>query len=173
MKALGDLVIRCLEIAVTLLLAAMVVMVFGNVVLRYVFNSGLHYSDELSRFAFVWLTFLGAVLTLHDNAHVNVESLVVRLGRRGRLACMAATQVVILICAVAMLFGTFGLHPFNATMTSPVVGVPLSWVSDVCAVSAVGFILLAALRLLRILRGRTSEAEIEAFVGNRSSEGHL
>lgn len=173
MKMLGDIVLRGLELVVTLLLAAMVVMVFGNVVLRYVFNSGFHYSDELSRFAFVWLTFLGAVLTFHDNAHVNVESLVVRLGRRGRLVCMAATQVIILLCSGVMLAGTFGLHPFNATMTSPVARVPMSWVSDICAVSATGFILIAAIRLLRILLGRTREEEIEAFVGNSSPEGHL
>ncbi|NDY93911.1 TRAP transporter small permease, partial [Ideonella livida] len=40
------------------LLAVMVVLVFGNVVLRYAFNSGITVSEELSRWAFVWLTFL-------------------------------------------------------------------------------------------------------------------
>jgi hypothetical protein len=41
-------------------LAAMVVLVFGNVVLRYGFNSGIAVSEELSRWLFVWLTFMGA-----------------------------------------------------------------------------------------------------------------
>ena len=45
-----------------LLLAAMVVMVFGNVVLRYLFDTGIDVSEELSRYFFVWLTFIGAVV---------------------------------------------------------------------------------------------------------------
>ena len=45
---------RLLEAVMALLLAAMVVLVFGNVVLRYVFNSGITISEELSRWLFVW-----------------------------------------------------------------------------------------------------------------------
>ena len=47
---------KLLELLLVLLLAAMVVMVFGNVVLRYAFNSGITVSEELSRWAFVWMT---------------------------------------------------------------------------------------------------------------------
>jgi hypothetical protein len=45
----------------------MVVMVFGNVVLRYAFNSGITVSEELSRWLFVWMTFMGAVVALKDH----------------------------------------------------------------------------------------------------------
>ncbi len=48
----------------------MVVLVFGNVVLRYAFNSGITVSEELSRWLFVWLTFVGAVVALRDHAHL-------------------------------------------------------------------------------------------------------
>ena len=44
----------------------MVVMVFGNVVLRYGFNSGITVSEELSRWLFVWMTFLGAIVALRN-----------------------------------------------------------------------------------------------------------
>ena len=46
----------------------MVVLVFGNVVLRYVFNSGIAVSEELSRWLMVWLTFLGAIVALREHA---------------------------------------------------------------------------------------------------------
>ncbi len=45
-----------------LCLAVMLVMVFGNVVLRLFFNTGIDLSEEIPRFAFVWMTFLGAVV---------------------------------------------------------------------------------------------------------------
>ena len=46
-------------------LAVMVVLVFTNVVLRYALNSGIAVSEELSRWLFVWLTFLGGIVALH------------------------------------------------------------------------------------------------------------
>ncbi|MFX9664927.1 TRAP transporter small permease subunit, partial [Acinetobacter baumannii] len=51
-----DFCFLVLKAAIAALLAAMVVLVFGNVVLRYAFNSGLTMSEEVSRWLFVWLT---------------------------------------------------------------------------------------------------------------------
>ena len=65
-------------------LALMVVMVFGNVVLRYGFNSGITVSEELSRWLFVWMTFLGALVALRTHSHLGTDSLVARLPRAGR-----------------------------------------------------------------------------------------
>jgi hypothetical protein len=44
----------------------MVILVLGNVVLRYGFNLGITVSEEISRWLFVWLTFLGATLAMRD-----------------------------------------------------------------------------------------------------------
>ncbi|NOK07324.1 TRAP transporter small permease subunit, partial [Myxococcus xanthus] len=49
---------RLLDFLMAGALAVMVAMVFGNVVLRYAFNTGITVSEEVSRWLFVWLTFL-------------------------------------------------------------------------------------------------------------------
>jgi TRAP-type C4-dicarboxylate transport system permease small subunit len=67
---------RGLDRVSALALALMAAMVFGNVVLRYVFNSGIAVSEELSRWLFVWMTFLGAVVALKENAHLGTDMLV-------------------------------------------------------------------------------------------------
>jgi hypothetical protein len=61
MKRFIDGYCRVLAALMALLLATMVVLVFGNVVLRYGFNSGLAFSEEVSRWLFVWLTFMGGL----------------------------------------------------------------------------------------------------------------
>ena len=48
-----------LKVLIGICLAVMVVLVFGNVFLRYGFNSGITVSEELSRWLLVWMTFLG------------------------------------------------------------------------------------------------------------------
>ena len=70
MKRLVDLYFALLRGIVAVLLAGMVVLVFGNVVLRYAANSGIPVSEELSRWFFVWLVFLGSIVALRDHQHL-------------------------------------------------------------------------------------------------------
>jgi hypothetical protein len=65
-KRLIDLFFRLLELLVVVALVAMVIMVFGNVVLRYGFNSGITMSDEMSRYCFIWLTYIGAMIAMRE-----------------------------------------------------------------------------------------------------------
>ena len=85
---------RLLEMLLVVLLVAMVLMVFGNVVLRYGFNSGITFSEELSRWAFVWMTFLGAIVALKDNGHLGTDMLVGRVGPTGKKVCLAIADPV-------------------------------------------------------------------------------
>ena len=97
------------------LLLAMVVMVFGNVVLRYVFNSGIVVSEELSRFCFVWLSFIGGVVAMREGTHLGMDNVVNRLPRRGQLACLAASQLLIIVCCAVLVWGTWQQHEINAS----------------------------------------------------------
>ena len=87
---------RLLEAVIALFLLVMVILVFGNVVLRYAFNSGITVSEELSRWLFVWLTFLGAVVALHEHAHLGTDVLVGRLGTGGKKACLVIGHLLML-----------------------------------------------------------------------------
>ena len=68
------LVVRTMEWTLISILGLMVILVFGNVVLRYGFNYGIIFSEEVSRFLFVWMVFLGSVLMLRDNGHLGVHT---------------------------------------------------------------------------------------------------
>jgi TRAP-type C4-dicarboxylate transport system permease small subunit len=73
---------RFLELVISVALAVMVVLVFGNVVMRYAFNSGITLSEELSRWLFVWVTFLGAIVAMKDGAHLGSDTIVSKLSLR-------------------------------------------------------------------------------------------
>ena len=75
----GRACVRVLEILIVVCLAVMAVLVFGNVVLRYAFDSGIAVSEELSRLLFVWLIFLGAILASVQHAHIGFDALMQRL----------------------------------------------------------------------------------------------
>ena len=86
-----SIIVKVIEFVLAGLLLGMVIMVATNVVLRYGFNSGLNFSEEMSRYFFVWLTFIGAVLAFKDHGHIGVETIVRLFGRRGRVASECST----------------------------------------------------------------------------------
>jgi len=101
-----DGVCRLFSLLMVACLAAMVVMVFGNVVLRYGFNSGITVTEELSRWLFVWMTFLGAFVALHRHRHLGTDMVVSRLPLAGRKACFVVSRVLMLfVCALVVLGG--------------------------------------------------------------------
>ena len=98
---------RALDMLGGLFLAVMVVLVFGNVVLRYAFNSGLTMSEEVSRWLFVWLTFMGAVVALREHGHLGTDVLVSRLPRLGKKICLVLAQVAMLYVSWLLLQGSW------------------------------------------------------------------
>lgn len=118
-KSIG-LICRLFSVLMVLGLALMVLMVFGNVVLRYGFNSGITVSEELSRWLFVWLTFLGAFVALHTRRHLGTDMLTSRLPRRARLLCFVLSRLLMLGVCVLMVQGAWQQVLINRATTSPV-----------------------------------------------------
>jgi len=108
-------------------LLAMVLMVFGNVVMRYAFNSGLTLSEELSRWLFVWLTFLGAVVALRKSAHLGTDMLVSRVGPRGKRLLMSLSLLLMIYCLCLLLKGSYAQFEVNVDSESPVMGASMGW----------------------------------------------
>ncbi len=58
---------------IALIFGVIVFIMFTQVVFRYIFNNSLSWSEELIRFLFVWLTFLGGALAINNKSHIAVE----------------------------------------------------------------------------------------------------
>ena len=85
-----------LKILLAVVLVLMVIMVFSNVVLRYIFNSGVAAFEELSRWLLVWLTFTGSIIALYEGSHLGTEIIVSRLpGILKRLATAIAILMML------------------------------------------------------------------------------
>ncbi len=141
-------------------LALMVVLVFGNVFMRYAFNSGFSVSEELSRWLFVWLTFLGAIVALRDNGHLGTDMLVGRLGPKGRKICMALGLLLMLFTCWLLFKGSYEQSVINWDTTSAVMEVSMSWFYSSGMVFSVlgGLILLSD--LWRLLSGQIDDEHL-------------
>ncbi|WP_379596341.1 TRAP transporter small permease [Teichococcus globiformis] len=136
-----------------LALATMVLLVFSNVVLRYLFDSGIVVSEELSRLLFLWLTFLGAVVVLRRGGHLGFDTLVRMLPYRGRLVCRVVSDGLTLIVCGIFLWGAWPQAVTNMDNASPVSGLPLGWAYAAAVVAGIGLSMLALTDVLLALRG--------------------
>ncbi len=124
MQASRDALWIGLERLLALLMAAMMILVFINVVLRYGFSSGLRPAIELSRLGFVWIVMLGAALTLRANEHLGVAEFAERVMPRAVPALWIATRLVIAGLMAMFVLGCWRQMQLNWANVSQVTGLP-------------------------------------------------
>jgi TRAP-type C4-dicarboxylate transport system permease small subunit len=136
------------EISTVIMLSIMVLIVGMNVVLRYVFRTGVIWSEEFVRYAYVWIIFLGSVTAVRDNGHINFNLIVNRLSHRAAriVLCLGdllviVFQVILVVYGVQMIYLTRG-------MTSPVMSAPMPLVYLIFPLSGI-LTILAMLQLVR------------------------
>ena len=151
---------KLLEFLIVVCMVAMVIMVFGNVVLRYGFNSGIDISDEMSRYSFIWLTYIGAMVAMREKGHLGVDTLVKHLGIGGKKLCLFLSEALMLGCNVLFFVGTWKMHELQVSNVSPVVGLSMIWVYGIGYVvgSVMGIMNLNV--IYRLLTGRLREDEL-------------
>lgn len=172
MKRAHDTLFRGLEVLMVLCLASMVVMVFGNAALRklsdfglVLFGGGIDVSEEMSRIVFVWLTFIGAVVVMRENAHLGVDSLVAMFGDFGRRLCMLLSDTLVLICCLVFLWGTIRQAPLHIGNVAPITGLSMIWVYGIGGFTSLAMGLMTLARMLRVLTGRLTPGELGTFAG--------
>lgn len=154
---------RVLEAVIAICLAVMVVLVFGNVMLRYGFNSGITLSEELSRWLFVWMTFMGAIVALKEHGHLGTDMLVGRLGPVGKKMCLGVSQVLMLFVCWLLFKGSYEQAKVNYDSTSAVMEVSMAWLYLPGILFAILGGLMIAIELVRLLSGQLRDQDLVMF----------
>jgi TRAP-type C4-dicarboxylate transport system permease small subunit len=160
MTTLVDRYCRAIEWLLVALLALMVILVFGNVVMRYALNSGITVSEEVSRWLFVWMTFLGAIVALKEHGHLGTDMLTSRLGFAGKKVCAIAAQVLMLYATWLLFAGSLAQARINWDVEAPVTGASVAIFYGSGIVFAVSSAVLLLMQLWRTVSGQVSEADL-------------
>lgn len=142
------------------LLALMAIFVFSNVIMRYFFSASLTWAEEVSRFLFIWLIFLGAIVAFKDNAHLGVDTLVNRLTPKGKKVLYVVNCFVILATMGLTLDGSWRLTLLNVDQSSPAIGLPYAYVYSSGVVLSIGMGFIVAKNLYMLLSGRLTESDL-------------
>lgn len=151
---------RMLEVVLVLSMLTMFVLVFINVMLRIFFNSGIDFAEEIPRFAFIWMTFIGAIIGMHRHAHLGVDMVVAALPVMGRKVCWGISQAIMTVCSLYMLYGTWLQHEIISSNASPVLQMSMLWVFGVSYLTGTAITIICLSNIIRLLMGRVDESEL-------------
>lgn len=142
---------RPVEIAAAGLLVVMIVTVLANVFFRYVLAKPLIWGDEVASIGFIWMAMLGAALAVDRHEHMKLTVFLPLLP--ARLARVLEIAGSVLVCALLVrLFPVAVEYAYEESfVTSPALGLPMSWRAS--ALPA-GIGLMALLMLLSVVRTR-------------------
>jgi TRAP-type C4-dicarboxylate transport system permease small subunit len=160
LKTFIDRAVRVFEFGVVAALAGMVIMVFGNVVLRYGFDSGITASEEVSRYLFVWLTFMGAIVAMRRHEHLGMDTVVKLLPRGGKRVLAVIGDVAMLYCCGLFFWGSLKLTQINLSAYAAVTKMPMAVLYSVGLVTSVMIALMLIESLYRVLTGQASDEEL-------------
>jgi len=136
--------IRLNRWAVIAILAAMAVMVFANVALRFLTDHSIVWVEEVSRYLMIWLTFLGAGLVLRYGGHIGIDTLQNAFPRHAA-AVRVTIYALLLVFFAAMLWLGSRYAILTWGQTTPVMQIPIG---AVYLAMPIGFALLIVHALL-------------------------
>jgi TRAP-type C4-dicarboxylate transport system permease small subunit len=148
MRRLVSILWTWIDVVMALLLAAMIALVFANVVLRYGFSSGLRSSVELSRLGFVWVVMLGAVAALRRGEHLAVTEFSEAFFPRAVPFLRRLCWLVVLVSVLMLFLGAARQTLANWHNISQLTGLPtgLMYLSG-----AVSGLLMAFVAVVRVI----------------------
>lgn len=138
-----------------LVLAALALITFANVIVRYLTNSSFAWTEEISIFLLIVLTMTAGATAFVRSQHIRVEAFADSgpAGRKRTLAIIGSTLVLLFFMLLTILSGRMVYDEYTWGDTSPAIGIPNWWYTVWMPVLSAVITLRVAGILRRLLRG--------------------
>ena len=138
-----------LRFALLALFAVIIVCVSLQVFFRYVLNDPLTWSEELARFSFMWMVFLGLGLAERDDQHIAVDFFVSKMPSGAQKAVRLAVEVFCIVVLAVACYHSFGVIQVQAAMRSVALNISMAYFA---VVVPIGFAILCLYKFFSIAR---------------------
>jgi len=132
-------------------MVSMTIIVFLQVVFRYVWDSPLGWSEEVARFLFVWVSFLGAANLVRIGQHVSVKTFVEMFPPVIRIFSEVIGHLVVICCCIMFFVGGYGITIKEWIQRSPALQIEMGWVYLVIPIASALMITWAIVDLVSTL----------------------
>lgn len=139
-----------------LLIFAMMVDIFAAVVSRYVLRSSIPFSEELGRYIFVWITFIGMSRCIANDKHVALDLIAHALKGKALRIWKIATYVISMVFFGALTYGGVMLYNVGKRQKSPTMRIPMNYmyvIIPICGALALFFLVMKIVDEVKAMKG--------------------
>jgi TRAP-type C4-dicarboxylate transport system permease small subunit len=126
--------LRVFEWLLFICFAILVAIVFANVATRYVLHYSLAWAEELSRFLFVWITFIGSVIANDKFGHMRLDLLAAELPKPASTVLEIVVSIIATLTLLIMLVGGYSMMVDSLDYRSAALEVPYGIINGVVPV---------------------------------------
>ena len=115
------------------LVGLMIVCLIIQVFIRFIFGSALAWTEELSRYAFIWAVYVGAALCVKRRIHVRITAQFLKLDTRGRLFFLTVCDAIWIAFNIFIFINSIEVirDGLEFPEISPTLGIVKSWVEAI------------------------------------------
>lgn len=148
MNKIDAMLNKCEEWFGVLLAVAMTVIIFAQVISRTFLGTPLSWSEELGRYIFVWLCFIGASVALYRGSHLGIDTIVQMVPKKVRNIMVLTTYSLVLILLYVMVNEGMTLVAKTAMQKSAAMRIPMSYAYAAIPVSAILMIFHTVVKII-------------------------
>lgn len=137
MNKIDAILLKCEEWFAIILAITMTAVIFAQVISRTFLGTPLSWSEELGRYLFVWLCFIGASIALYRGSHLGIDIIVQMVPEKVRNIMILTTHVLVLLLLYVMFNEGMTLVAKTAMQKSAAMRIPMSYAYAAIPVSAV------------------------------------
>lgn len=104
LKRITDMSQKAINLFLGLILASFMSIIFAQTVFRYAFNASIWWSEEISRYLFIWLIMLGVNVAIYQKDMLRLEILDMVLPQKAKEAVDVIVAVLSIIAIAALLY---------------------------------------------------------------------
>ncbi len=123
----SDLINVVSKYVLGIIVATMFASIILQVALRYLFNTGLSWPEELTTFLMAWMTFLGSAIAVKQMEHISINMFVERLSQRGQLLVRLITKITMLLFVILLVYLGYNLAVNSVNYFSNALRLSLFW----------------------------------------------
>ena len=142
-------------------IAVMGIVLILQVFSRYVLGKPLTWSEELARYIFIWIAFIGASYGVKNHLHIEMEVIFKLLPKKVQLILQVVFNLIAIGCFAYLIPGAILYTTQQTTIESPILPIPMSYVVISVPIGCVLVILRIILDTIRVIRTK----EIKTVVG--------
>jgi len=136
------------------LFIAMIIAVFGQVVMRYLFGTSVFWAEEFARYAMVWIAFLGASMGVREGAHTQIDFFINRLPSGMKKGVLIFNKMLCIVFLACISYYVVAAFSYTMGTLSPAMRIPMGLMHLILPVSGVLMTVYLLIDIYRLLRNQ-------------------